>query len=788
MNNRPSTVSHTSFGLVAWLETTRIRLPLKAIDCAFEVSGDLLDVEMDQVFQQNSDKPLDCLYTFPLPAAAVVYRCQMIVNGRTISARVEERERAREFAQQMKAAGHRTTLAEMERDNLFTLSLGNLQPGDLVVVRFSYFQTLARLDDWVSFHIPFCPGVRYIPGTPLLRSPSGRGTAEDTDQVPDASRISPPRIDSLHPDAARLSVCGSFELPLDQLKELSSPSHPVAIRVENGRTTVSIADGAAVPDSDFALRWTEAAGLQTAGWCRRNGHGTFALLRLRAPGDIAVADNYEQDVYFLVDRSGSMKGLKWQKAVEAFRGFVERLGDRDRVWATFFESNFRDLAEKPWTPRKLLADPGVVNLQEMGTAGGTELLPALRHVLATIPKHSRDRRTSIVLITDGEVGNEREILEALSSHARIHLHVFGIDVTLNDGFLTKLSAQNHGSSCLMSPHDDIAGAVSRLASRLRRPVLTSIQVKDGWELPGQELPDLHAGGVLMLPLKCGSTTTNQKLICIEGTRPDGSTALLSFPLVRNRGAALPLLWARRRIDFHLARGETAKAIELAKEHNIVCEGAAFVAWDEAENVPVNVDGSELYQPVMDSMVGGARFFDAGYWVGQSAAPRGRMFRVGSMFCSAKPDQSTLFYRDMASRHQKLCSDAGHPDWLEPLQRILEWASAESNQVKSQKRVAAFTDELESLVLKLKELRRRLFGAASDLHARLAEAVSLLESVLRTAGKGTCTQSEERILHQVADPFARGNVSDNVHRILAEITSIEQRIHDLTLKYMKRGRL
>ena len=47
--------------------------------------------------------------------------------------------------------------------------------------------------------IPFCPGERYIPGRPLLCSLRGRGVADDTDQVPDASRITPPRLDALHP-------------------------------------------------------------------------------------------------------------------------------------------------------------------------------------------------------------------------------------------------------------------------------------------------------------------------------------------------------------------------------------------------------------------------------------------------------------------------------------------------------------------------------------------------------------------------------------------------------------
>src|SRR5215471_12007613 len=156
------------FGLLAWLKKTRISLPLKSIECSFRVCGDVVGIEIDQIFHQNAQQPLDCLYSFPLPAAAAVYRCEMHLNGRVVRARVEERQAARKLAEEKKAEGYRTALVEMERDNLFTLSLGNVQPGDLVVIRFAYFQLLTRLAEWTSFNIPFCPGIRYIPGTPLL--------------------------------------------------------------------------------------------------------------------------------------------------------------------------------------------------------------------------------------------------------------------------------------------------------------------------------------------------------------------------------------------------------------------------------------------------------------------------------------------------------------------------------------------------------------------------------------------------------------------------------------------
>src|SRR5262249_8183762 len=161
-----------------------------------------------------------------------------------------------------------------------------------------YFQLLTRLAEWTSFSIPFCPGIRYIPGAPLLRAPKGRGSVDDTDQVPDASRISPPRIDRLHRDAAYLSVEGIVEHPLGDVRDISSPSHPVLVRDGARTSKVALAENRALPDSDFVLRWTEllAEEVKPMGWLLREQQQSFALLRLRAPTHVAPQEEYGQDI------------------------------------------------------------------------------------------------------------------------------------------------------------------------------------------------------------------------------------------------------------------------------------------------------------------------------------------------------------------------------------------------------------------------------------------------------------------------------------------------------------
>ena len=189
-----------------------------------------------------------------------------------------------------------------------------------------------------------------------------------------------------------------------------------------------------------------------------------------------------------------MSGEKWTKAAEALIEFVKATTPSDRVWITFFESGYRDFAEKPLERDALLRDPDFQSIARLGTGGGTELLPALRHVLKTQQRFSARRRSHIILITDGQVGNEEAVLQAVSGRA-LPVHCFGIDHAVNEAFLRQLAAQQRGTSVFLTPDDDLVRPIAILGSRLSRPVLTHLTLDGGWELAGAELPDIYAGQV-----------------------------------------------------------------------------------------------------------------------------------------------------------------------------------------------------------------------------------------------------------------------------------------------------
>jgi Ca-activated chloride channel family protein len=578
--------AHSPFGLEAWLESTRILLPLRGMEIRSDVFTGFARVEIDQVFVQSNSQPLDCRYVFPLPADAAVHRCEMHVNGRLVLARVEEKSEAERLYKKAKAEGRRAALARGERENLFTLELGNLQPEDVILMRFSYVQPLQRLQEQRTLRVPVTPGVRFIPGNPLLRPNSGPGASDDTDEVPDASRISPPRIDSSHPDAAALQISVRLRGGVETACGVSSPSHILAVRPKGNDLCISLATDREFPEKDFVMTWIEPApGAPVARlWLGESRRG---VLELRLPNTQPASSAPACDVYFLLDRSGSMQGANWTGACRAVAGLKSRLDPETPVWLTLFETSHRDWAEKPLEASRLDFGRDGEALKRIGTGGGTNMLEALSHVAKKARKHSAGRSAAILLLTDGDIGNEEAVV-ACAREAGCPVHVIGIAISPNDA-LRAVAEETGGRAVFLSPGEDIEAATERFAPLLRPPVVRELTMPAGWEAAdGRPLRDLTAGDDLVVPVSAASGAPG---LSLAGTGCDGSPWEVTPGQEDCKPAAL--IWARARIR-HLERREDQGALALAKEFNLLCKTAAFVAWDEAEKVAIAK--KEIQQP------------------------------------------------------------------------------------------------------------------------------------------------------------------------------------------------
>jgi Ca-activated chloride channel homolog len=580
------------FGLLAWLDETRIALPLKGVEARFEAAGEVAHVEIDQIYHQTADRPLDCVYSFPLPAESAVHQCEIHINGRVIRARIEELQQAYALYHQAKQSGHRAALVDSQRSNFFTLNLANVQPGDLVVVRLGYVQTLERLGDERRLRIPFCPGIRYIPGQPLLRPNLGRGTSDDTLQVPDASRITPPRIDALHPDAAYLAVQGTLKVAAGDLDRILTQSHRLTVSHQPAEVAVTLDSRDALPDQDFLLGWTLTRPQETTprAWISQRDGTRYALLELRAPASAKNTPRQPVDVYFVLDRSGSMEGQNWEQACTALDTLRGQLSPADRIQIITFDTSHSLLTETPVSVEKSRALWPLAALHALGIGGGTNLLPALGATLAAVDQHSVERKPIVVLLTDGQVGNEAEIVASLRGHPKLVLHAFGIDMAVNDCLLTSITRQQRGQCFLLRSDENIPAALQRLGSLLSHPVLTDLETPPGWETANGPLPDLYCGETATALVRC----PGNEPLTLTAKNPLGVRIPVGIDSQPTLSPAVALLWARRRIADLENRGRIPECLPLAREFNLLCRGAAFVAWDEQEKVAIA--DQEVLQP------------------------------------------------------------------------------------------------------------------------------------------------------------------------------------------------
>ncbi|MCA9291268.1 MAG: VWA domain-containing protein [Phycisphaerales bacterium] len=138
--------------------------PLKHTDVDAHITGRFSRVSVRQRYTNTYDTFIEAVYTFPLGHRSAVDRMTMTVGDRVIVGDVKEREEARRIYQQAIESGYVASLLEQERPNIFTQSIGNIPPGETIVIEISYVEMLQSVDGVYAFDFPMVVSPRYIPG------------------------------------------------------------------------------------------------------------------------------------------------------------------------------------------------------------------------------------------------------------------------------------------------------------------------------------------------------------------------------------------------------------------------------------------------------------------------------------------------------------------------------------------------------------------------------------------------------------------------------------------------
>ena len=565
------------------------------------ISGLVARTRVIQTFSNDSSIFMEGVYVFPLPDNAAVDRLRIHVGERVIEGVIKAREQAKKIYQQARASGRRTALVEQERPNLFTTSVANIGPHETVRVEISYQQTLAYRDGRFSLRFPMTLTPRYIPGQAVTQgteklSVSADGWARNTDQVPDAARITPPvkRLADGSRNRATIDISLDAGFPLSSVESLY---HDVRVDRDQRVYNIRLQQGQVPMDRDFELVWQPAVGTEpNAAYFRQSLDGEdYGLIMLMPPhADAAMNESQRalpREMIFIIDTSGSMAGASLQQAKQALSMALDTLSASDRFNVIEFNSVTRKLFSQA-----VFADSQSINLamqyiHNLQADGGTEMAPALLEALQGDELEGHVKQ--VIFMTDGSVGNEDALFRLIENNLHnSRLFTVAIGSAPNSYFMRKAAQFGRGTHTFISSERDIVSRMQALFERLQKPVLSGLRLHwsgdDEPEYWPKRLPDLYAAELLLITARLAQPS--QQLTLEGDIQGRHWKKTLDLQASRSR-EGIAALWARNKISglMDQQRGSEAaddlrqQIIQLALRHQLVSRYTSLVAVDPLQS-------------------------------------------------------------------------------------------------------------------------------------------------------------------------------------------------------------
>jgi len=418
----------------------------------------LFELTLRQTYRNTSSQLLEVVYTFPLPPMAVLLGFASELNGeRQEGVIVARREAERRYEESLEE-GDAPVMLEAHGDGLHTANIGNLKPGDELVLECRFAQLLHFEQGRLRVSIPTTIAPRY-------------GRAEQAglqpQQVPQAS------LEAEYPLALTLTLGQALAGATAEC-----PTHRFATSLgQDGSMRMELSPGARL-DRDVVVivtpREPRPSLLVRADDTFDASAPIVMMAALQPP---AGSPRERIALRLLVDCSGSMSGDSIASARAALRGVVAGLTERDHLSLSRFGSTVEHLfAPSPAGLQALRHLQPLIDGIE-ADLGGTEMEAALS-ALFGLPRSAEHGSADVLLITDGEIWQAEEtIVAARKSGHRVF--AIGVGSAPAEGVLRALAESTGGACEFATPGEALEAAARRMLHRMRQPVFANVRIDWG---------------------------------------------------------------------------------------------------------------------------------------------------------------------------------------------------------------------------------------------------------------------------------------------------------------------
>lgn len=438
---------------------------------------------VEHTFVSDEKSPLEVIYTFGLPREATLRKFWIKGENFSVESELKRREEVIELYEKALEEGSLAAMAQRYRDGIINLTIGNIRPKEKVRILLEILAGVEVRDDGFRFRFPFTLPPCYHSEARAVAIDQETGEMELPDDKFGDVILPVWRSDThnLHQVGFNLEV----EIPCT-VKEICSPSHALRAKfMENGRYVISLAAEKDLPDRDLILQIkNQGYELLTSAESKADGRLSFYGLvpsekikegnggKQNVAWDPGRDESKNKDrgtgasgIVFLLDRSGSMSGTRIEQAKRALKVCLKALEDGDAFSIVAFDDiqeTFSDTLVR-WSENEV--ERALRFVDGIQARGGTEMLMGLEKA-ANILNKSGLNRSSILIITDGEVFGTEEIIKRIASY-QVKVHCLGIGSAGQDRFMSNLTSATGGSCVYLTPTERIEDETMRLLNAIK---------------------------------------------------------------------------------------------------------------------------------------------------------------------------------------------------------------------------------------------------------------------------------------------------------------------------------
>jgi Ca-activated chloride channel homolog len=549
-----SSTAAVNFGPLRAPGREALRLTMQRLWLTGRILSAGAHLSVQHVFQSHEERPLEVVYSFPLPRDAALRAFRITGDGFEVHSDLIETEAAVQAYERGIAEGSLAALARQYADGVVNLTVGNVRPNETVSVYLELLAGVESRDDGFRFRFPFTLAPAYHPDLKVALISEGEAEMElPPDQFGDM--LLPP----FRKDAAALHEVG-FDISVLQqhpISEVGSPSHSIRVKHDTaGPLRVLLAAEKDVPNRDLVLdvRFKEIAAQVLAG---PTGEGVRTFAAIVPSTLFGMRPKTARRTVIVLDRSGSMQGAPIAQARKAIEACLAVLDQNDSFGLVAFNNSVECLHPALQGASAENRDAARDFLQRVTAQGGTALAAGFQEAARIL---EGDAGGDVFILTDGQVAGTEQIL-AQARATNIRLFCLGIGSASQDRFLSLLARET--------------GGVSRFVTARERVDLPAV--------------DLFAS--MGLPVASGLKTTGN----VQPEPPSvvfAGNPVLLFGETTETSQTLDLTWdgGRMKITVPMGDAQTGQTVRLLQGSRLITDwesryppGAALLALDKRKH-------------------------------------------------------------------------------------------------------------------------------------------------------------------------------------------------------------